>query len=468
MRRRISSGRDAEGGRGLVHQALDRKRDDRARHAAIGRHGAGVGGDAARAAGIGAHVVRPRQFRHRHQRLDAAGGRKARIGADIGDDVGLERDELGGGVEAAFQFDILVAAVKARDQIFAPVFAPGKRAAKPPGQIDQHGVFGRQRHFLPEAAADIGRDDAQFGFRESEHVGDRGAHQMRHLGRAGEGDPAARGVIGRVRATRLERRRVLAVGAQRDGDAPFRLRHRDIEFGRGKNAFDHDIAGAIVVHQRRAGFERLARIDQRRPVLDLDRDLIGDVLGLGGGRREYGGEGFADKAHHVLRQDRLRDRPVIELVQHRRDRPHAGKIGAGDDWRTVRRGDGDDAPGRHWAADKAHRISGGEIGGEAAAALDQRRVFQPPHRAADPFRPKAFGRARHRLFITRRPRCGAREFAPPARSPRSPAHRACRRGCWGTFRACAGSTARRAGACAPPPRAGDRGRPISRRSGRTR
>ena len=167
------------------------------------------------AAGIGADVVRPRHFRHRHQGLDAAGGREARIGADIGDDVGFERDELAVGVEAAFQFDILVAAVKARDQIFAPVLAPGERAAKPPRQIDQHGVFSRQRHFLPEAAADIGRHHAQFGFREAEHVGDRGAHQMRHLGGAGERDPAARRVIGRVRAARLERRRVLAVGAQR-------------------------------------------------------------------------------------------------------------------------------------------------------------------------------------------------------------------------------------------------------------
>ncbi len=246
--------RDAERGRGLVHQALDRERDDRARHAAIGRHGAGVGGDAARAAGIGAQIVRPRHFRHRHQRLDAAGGRKARIGADIGDDVGCKRDELAVGVEAAFQLDVLVAAVKARDQIFAPVLAPGKRAAKPPRQIDQHGVFGRQRHFLPEAAADIGRHHAQLGFGESEHVGDRRAHQMRHLGGASERDPAARGVIGRVRAACFERRRVLAVGAERDGDAPLGPRHRGSEIGRGKNAFDHDIAGAIVVHQRRAGF----------------------------------------------------------------------------------------------------------------------------------------------------------------------------------------------------------------------
>jgi hypothetical protein len=83
---------DRKRGGGLVHQPLHGKGDHRSRHAAIGRHRAGVGGDAAGAAGIFAHVIRAGQLGHGHQRLDAAGGGVAGIGTDIGDDIGFERD----------------------------------------------------------------------------------------------------------------------------------------------------------------------------------------------------------------------------------------------------------------------------------------------------------------------------------------------------------------------------------------
>ena len=88
---------------GDVHQPLQRQRDDRARHAAIRRHRAGVGEHAAREAGIGAHIVRTGQFRHRHQRLDRAGGRIAGIGADIGDHLGRQRDEFRLAVESCLR-----------------------------------------------------------------------------------------------------------------------------------------------------------------------------------------------------------------------------------------------------------------------------------------------------------------------------------------------------------------------------
>ena len=119
---------DGEGGRRLVHQPLQREGDHRARHAAIGRHGAGVGEHAARAAFVGAEIVRSRHLGHSHQRFHAAGGRVTRIGADIGDDVGPERDEFGVLVERAFQRHVLVARMKGGDQVLAPVLGPGHRA----------------------------------------------------------------------------------------------------------------------------------------------------------------------------------------------------------------------------------------------------------------------------------------------------------------------------------------------------
>jgi hypothetical protein len=157
-------GIQAERGRGLVHQPLDREGDHRARHAAIGRHGAGMGRHAARHAGIGAHVVGPGQFGHRHQRLDAARGRETGIGADIGGNIRRQRDQLAVFVECAFDFDVLVAAVKAGDQVFAPVLAPGHRAAVCRASQTSTTYSAGQRHFLAKTAADIGRDDAQIGF----------------------------------------------------------------------------------------------------------------------------------------------------------------------------------------------------------------------------------------------------------------------------------------------------------------
>ena len=54
-------GRWRSGGR-LVHQPFQRESDHRPRHAAIGRHGAGVGEHAARAAFVVLHVVGARAF----------------------------------------------------------------------------------------------------------------------------------------------------------------------------------------------------------------------------------------------------------------------------------------------------------------------------------------------------------------------------------------------------------------------
>ena len=86
-------------------------------------------------------------------------------------------------------------------------------------------------------------------------------------------------------------------------------------------------------------------------------------------------------------QDRLADRLVVELVQHRRDLLHAVKIGGGDHHRAVRRDDALNFAGGDRAAHEAHPMRGGQVGGEAALAGDQRRVFDAADGAADPFQP---------------------------------------------------------------------------------
>ena len=198
-----------------------------------------------------------------------------------------------------------------------------------------------------------------------------------------------------MRGARFKRRRVLAVGADLDADDLVRPRDGRVEIRGLETAFDHDIGRTIVMHARRAGFQRLLRVDNRRQVRNLDRHRFGDVFGLRGRRRDDGGDRLAGEAHHVGRQDRLLDRLIIELVQHRPDRPHAVEIGGAINARSVRRGDADDAAGGNGTADETHPLGGVEIAGEAAAAGHQRRVFQPADGAADPFHSGAGGCACH-------------------------------------------------------------------------
>ena len=277
------------------------------------------------------------------------------------------------------------------DQVLAPVLGPGHRALELARQPHHHDVFAAERHFLAEAAADVGRDHAQIALRHAEHVGDGGAHEMRHLRGAGQRDAAAGGVIGGVRRARLHRRRVLPVRARLDGDDLVRAVPDRVEAGGLHFAFEDDIAGRLGVHLRRAGGERGERIDHRHGRLDHEIDLLGDVFGVGCARSHDGGDRLADKAHDAVGQDRLADRPVVELVQHRQDFLHALEIGGGDDHRAVRRIDPRDFSRRQRAAHEAHPMRRRQVGGEAALALDQRRVFQPADGAADPGHAGAFG-----------------------------------------------------------------------------
>ena len=82
--------------------------------------------------------------------------------------------------------------------------------------------------------------------------------------------------------------------------------------------------------------KRVARIDDRRLIADDEFDLVNDVLGFLFGGSDDRRDRLADEAHLAVGEDRLAERLVLELVQHRQDRLHAGEIGGGDHHRAVR------------------------------------------------------------------------------------------------------------------------------------
>src|SRR6516225_12030339 len=140
---------------------------------------------------------------------------------------------------------MLIAAVKGRNQIFAAVLDPCKAAAELPRQPDQNHIFGRKRHFLAEAAADIRCDYPQIRFGKAENVGNGGASEVRHLRGAGQCRAAGGRIEARVRSARLKRRRVLPMRLRGETDTPVCFGYRLVETCSLELALDGKIAGGM-------------------------------------------------------------------------------------------------------------------------------------------------------------------------------------------------------------------------------
>ena len=270
------------------------------------------------------------------------------------------------------------------NEILAPVLHPCHRAPELARQPGHNHELRRQRHFLPEATADIGRDHPQIGLWHCNEIGNDRPQCVRHLRRAGERDALAHVVPCGMRCARLDRQRVLSMRADREPDALMRPRHRRVE-ARGLQApFDRDVAGGFGMDERGAARERRIRADDCWAWFDFDLDAIGDVLGLFAAGRDHGGDRLADEPYDLARQHRLADRDVIELVQHRPDRLDGCQIGGGEHQRALGCVDPNDPARRHRASHEADPSRGREIACEAAATGDQRRILEASDRAADP------------------------------------------------------------------------------------
>ena len=187
-----------------------------------------------------------------------------------------------------------------------------------------------------------------------------------------------------MRGARLHRGRVLAVRTDFDFHAPLRGGRHGVEF-RGLDApLDDDVAGRVGVNRRRPCHQRRLSIHQRRRFLDLDGDEIGKVLGGLPAVRHHRSNRFADEAHDVGCQDRLGDRRIVELVQHRGDGAQCGDLGGRHQHDAVWRRDAHDTAGRDRTAHEPNPLRGRQIAGEATLPGYQRRILDPTYGAAHP------------------------------------------------------------------------------------
>ena len=126
--------------------------------------------------------------------------------------------------------------------------------------------------------------------------------------------------------------------------------------------------------------------------LDVERDLLGGVLGLIGIVREHDRDRLADIAHARSRQQRLAiGNERLDAIVAEVDRRQIGDVVDGPDRHHARRAsaprtvDLHDPPMRDRRAHDAHvkHVGKRDIGREQATAAHQRHIFEARHRGAD-------------------------------------------------------------------------------------
>ena len=303
-------------------------------------------------------------------------------------------------VEREFAGHDLIAALRVAEQRFRTRRRPFDRTAADPARRPHHErVFRIAAVLHAEAAADIGRDDAQFGLRDAQHLaGDRGAGAVRILRGRVERVVVRLGMVVPDRGARLDR-----IG----GDAGVVDLQRDHVLGVGERGVgrvlvahhqrEGDVVRRLVPDRGRAGLDRVLDIDHRRQRLVVDLDQFGGVLRL---RQRFGddeGDAFADGAHFVDGEDRQRRaetfRPAHVFGHRWRQRPElVGRdVGAGQHREHAVGGlgfGGVDALMRgmrvrrhdHDAVALPRQV---EIVDVTAAAGDEARVLDPRHGLTD-------------------------------------------------------------------------------------
>ena len=264
----------------------------------------------------------------------------------------------------------VVAREPGRHQVLGAVLDPLHRPAGQHRARDRADVAGIDRDLVAEAAADVGRDDADLVLGQP---GDRRVQRamgVRRLRRAPHGELAADGVVVGDRAAGLHRRRVRAreqhvlldddVGARERGRGRGGVARLPVEDVVGRGAVG---ALAVVADHRGVGVERAARVDDglERFVLDVDQleRVAGRVVVVGDDERDL----LALEAHLVGREHRL---PVGRHRRHPRHPPRL-EVAPRDDrvdprQRQRRRGVDRDDPGvgERAAQDRAvqHPVAG--------------------------------------------------------------------------------------------------------------
>ncbi|MCY1357449.1 hypothetical protein D9M69_439430 [compost metagenome] len=310
--------------RGGLDQPFDHEGGFRPPRAAVGIDRRGVG-EHRLDLGIDrrGRVLAGQQRRIQDGRHAAGKGRQVR--AHVGDRMHAHRQELAVGIERQLGPGHVVAAMRVGQEGLATVRGPLDRAADLLRGPRQRHVFRIQEDLGTEAAAHVGRDDAQPRFRQPQH---ERAHQQAFDVRVLVGDVDGVAVV-LARIAGVDRARLDRVGDEPVVDDVQRGHVRGLGeggIGGGLVAVAPGVAGVgrhVVVHQRRRR-RGIGGADHGGQLFVVDLDLLGGVARLlqrlGDDQRHL----VAHVAHLALCDHRVRrlfHRRAVDAV----DQPAAGQ-----------------------------------------------------------------------------------------------------------------------------------------------
>lgn len=296
------------------------------------------------------------------------------------------------------------------ENVFRSRLDPANRTIEQPREEADQELLTVHVHLCPEAATDVGNDDAQIGLRDAERLRQHGPDDERQLRRRPQGE-ALEGRSGHA-PTRLERHRRVSwdpvavvedMGSDRQGG--FGALAREPHAG-------EDVVPPLRVDQRiahRRLFERSDRFEWRV----VHADQLGGVLRDAQLRRDDGRDRLPDRANDIGGEGLHRRRANAR-------RPFVPDLGAGR--KVSGDEDVDDAPqarGRRpidardpgvgdWGSNEhdVERIAGVEVRHEARPAAHQRLVLETCEGTSDP---PALG---HGVIVDRRTGTSAYAGAP--------------------------------------------------------
>ena len=383
--------------RQLVHDPLDGEGGLRPARPAVGV-GRRLGGEHAGAGEVvGLHLVDRREHEGPEDRH--AGRDELQVGAHVGEQLDLEPEDRA--VLAGGDLDVLdlVAAVRGRLVVLAARLGPLDRPAELAGHDEGEHLLGVDVELGAEAAAHVGRDDAQLVLRDA--GGERQHHpqDVRDLGGRVERELVGSGDRRDDDGARLHRggQQPLLEEAALDDDhvlAGLGQGLRVVGAGAGEVEQEAPVGAGALVHERRAVGEGGLHVHHGGQLVvlhgdrlegvsggvavpgDDDRDAVADVADLVGGQRGV------HRRHHVGG-----DRPG---ARHGRAH-HVGQVGAavgGDDAGHLERGrhvDRDDRGVRHRAAQHRHvqQAGQGDVVGPVGLAGDELGVLLAAPAAAE-------------------------------------------------------------------------------------
>src|SRR5262249_10819039 len=108
-----------------------------------------------------------------------------------GEGLNMQREETTVGVDRELRMGEVIASLIVRNKTFGPARDPPHRTAQPARSPGDDPLFRIELALVAEAAAHVGRDDAQRAFGNAELLGHLPTNVMRRLGRAVQSDRLA-------------------------------------------------------------------------------------------------------------------------------------------------------------------------------------------------------------------------------------------------------------------------------------